>query len=149
MAVHVSCSSLCLFHLCVHGFCMAYSIKQVCMKAVKALWTRKVSLRDARWLKISSMGIKWCFYLLFYSWPSVIFPLLTGHMQVFILTADEVRPFHSCDNKAGAAGGRMWCPLLELIKSWKGGPSFISYQQTLVEHELAFLPLGLVFNSIF
>ena len=135
----------CVCFICVpQGFCMVYSIKQMC---IKALWTQFHSGMPNSW-KISSMGIKWCCSLLFYSWPSVIFPLLTGHMFVFILT-DDVQLSHGCDHKPGAVDVRIWCPLSQLSKSWKASPSFTSHLQTLVEHEFAFLPLGLVFNGIF
>lgn len=144
MAVHVSYSSLCLFHLCALG--LPHGIRHKAGVYKSPLNT--VSLRDAQQLKISSTGIKWCCSLLFYSWPSVIFPLLTGHMFVFILT-DEVQLSHGCDHKPGAVDVRIWCPLSQLNKSWKASPSFTSHLQTLVEHEFAFLPLGLVFNGIF
>lgn len=75
-------------------------------------------------------------------------PLLTGHVRLH-LTVDEVQLSHGCDHKPGAVGVRIWCPLSQLNKSLQTSPSFTSHLQTLVEHEFAFLPLGLVFNGIF
>lgn len=83
------------------------------------------------------------------SWPSAIFPLLTGHRLVFILTADEVQLSPGCAHELGAADGRVWCSHSQLIKSWKPGSSLIFRRQALVEPEFAFLPLGSVFNSRF
>lgn len=149
MAVHVSCSSLWTIPLCAPWFLRGVQHSAGVRNGRKSTLNTNSLTRECPSMKISSIDWMWCSSFLFYSRPSVIFLLLTGHRLVSFFTADKIRPSHRGNHMPRAADGGVWCSLLQLIKSGETEPSLIFHQQALVEHEFKFLPLRSVLNSIF
>lgn len=102
MAVRVSDSSLCLFHLCAPGLLCGIWHKADGLKPFEHSFTQGCPSVENFF-----NGHKVAFFPFILFLTFMIFPLLTGHTFVFFLTADEVQLSHGCDHKPGAVGVRI------------------------------------------